>query len=363
MVQFNSVPLVKQVGYTEVNAAFQKDISPLKIDLIYGTFRAEDGSPYLFPVVKKAENMVINDTLTHNYLPTTGLECFSKSASKLLLGDIEKQWKDGTIFGIQCVGGTGALKIGAEFLSRYMKCSTVYFPNPSWEVHGELFLYSGFQNKFQYRYLNRETKSIDFEGFCEDISNAPIDSVVLLHACGHNPTGLDLTKEQWKTIAKIMKERELIPFFDMAYQGIASGDLEEDTWAIRYFYSKGFEFLCAQSFSKMFTMYNERVGNLVVVLKSGCNVESLKVHFKTIIRNFYSNPPNHGARTILKILSNPELFNEWLSSFKTMILRAIEIRKAFRKALEEEGAPGKWNFITEQKGMFIMLHFSSIYIE
>ncbi|KAF0767189.1 aspartate aminotransferase, cytoplasmic-like isoform X1, partial [Aphis craccivora] len=312
MVQFNNVPLVQQVGYIEVNTAFQNDISPLKVDLIYGTFRSEDGSPYLLPVVKKAENMVVNDTSCHNYLSPTGIEGFAKSASKLLLGDIEKQWKDGTIFGVQCVGGTGALKIGAEFLSRHMNCTTVYYPDPSWEMHGTVFSFSGFSNKFEYRYLNKETKLIDFEGFCEDMSNAPIDSVVILHACGHNPTGLDLTKEQWRTISIIMKERKLIPFFDIAYQGMASGDIEEDAWVIRHFYNEGFEFLCAQSFSKMFTMYS--------------------------------------------------LYN-MLSSFTTMVFQAIDIRKAFRKAIEEEGAPGKWNHITDQKGMFILLHLTNSQVE
>ncbi|XP_060842917.1 aspartate aminotransferase, cytoplasmic-like isoform X1 [Rhopalosiphum padi] len=363
MVQFNNVPLVNQVGYIEVNTAFQNDISPLKVDLIYGTFRSEDGSLYMLPVVKKAENMVVNDTSSHNYLSPTGIEGFTKLACKLLLGDIEKQWKDGMIFGVQCVGGTGAIKIGAEFLSRHMNCTTLYYPNPSWEMHGTVFSFSGFQNILQYRYLNRETKLIDFEGFCEDISNAPIDSVIILHACGHNPTGLDLTKEQWKIIAEIMKERQLIPFFDIAYQGMASGDIEEDTWAIRHFHKEGFEFLCAQSFSKMFTMYNERVGNLMVVLKSGHNIDSLKVHFEKIVRSIYSNPPNHGARTVLKILSDPELYDEWSSSFKAMVNRSIEIRKAFRKALEEECAPRKWNHVTDQKGMFIMLHLTNSQVE
>ncbi|KAE9541758.1 hypothetical protein AGLY_003749 [Aphis glycines] len=352
MVQFNDVPVVRQNGYIEVYTAFRNDISPVKVDLVYGTFRMEDGGLYLLPVVKKAENMVVNDTSSHDYLSPIGIEGFKKSTSKLLLGDIEKQWKDGTIFGVQSIGGAGALKIGAEFLSRHMNCKTAYYPDPSYEIHGTVFSFSGFQNMIQYRYLSRETKSIDFEGLCEDISNAPFHSVVLLHACGHNPTGLDLTKEQWRTIAEIMKERKLIPFFDMAYQGMASGDIEEDTWAIRYFYSEGFEFLCAQSFSKMFTMYSP---------------------FERIISSSYSNLPNHGARTVFKILSNPELYDEWLSSFKSMVYRIIEIRKAFRKALEEESAPGKWNHITDQKGMFILLgladsqveylrHFHHIYI-
>ncbi|XP_027851284.2 aspartate aminotransferase, cytoplasmic-like isoform X1 [Aphis gossypii] len=363
MVQFNNVPLVQQGGYIAVNTAFQNDISPLKIDLIYGTFRSEDGSPYLLPVVKKAEQMIVNDISSHNYLSPTGIEGFTKSASKLLLGDIEKQWKDGTIFGVQCIGGTGAIKIGAEFLSRHMNCTTVYYPDPTWEMHGTVFSFSGFSNKFKYRYLNKETKLIDFEGFCEDMSNAPIDSVVILHACGHNPTGLDLTKEQWRTVSEIMKERKLIPFFDIAYQGMASGDIEEDAWAIRHFYNEGFEFLCAQSFSKMFTMYNERVGNLMVVLKSGCNIDSLKIHFEKIIRSLYSSPSNHGARTVFKILSDPELYDEWLSSFTAMIFQAMDLRKAFRKAIEEIGTPGKWNHITDQKGMFILLHLTKSQVE
>ncbi|XP_001943882.1 aspartate aminotransferase, cytoplasmic [Acyrthosiphon pisum] len=363
MVQFSDIPVVGQVGLIEVNTAFQNDVSPLKVDLIYGTFRSEDGSNYLLPVVKRAENMVVNDTLNHNYLSPTGIEGFTKSACRLLLGDIEKLWKDGKVFGVQCMGGTGAIKIGAEFLARHMNCTTVYYPDPSWEMHGTVFSLSGFKNKIQYRYINRETIEIDFEGLCEDISNAPSDSVVILHACGHNPTGLDPSKEQWRTIAEIMKKRKLIPFFDIAYQGMASGDIEEDTWAVRHFHSEGFEFLCAQSFSKMFTVYNERVGNLTIVQKSGHNIESLKVHLERIIRSIYSSPPNHGARAVFQILSNPELYDEWLSSFKAMAARMIELRKDFRKALEEEGAFRKWNHITDQKGMFILLHLTDNQVE
>ncbi|XP_022173895.1 aspartate aminotransferase, cytoplasmic-like isoform X2 [Myzus persicae] len=328
MVQFSNVPVVGRNGYIEVNTAFQDDISPLKVDLIYGR-----------------------------------IEGFTKSASRLLLGDIDQQWKDGKVFGVQSIGGAGALKIGAEFLSRYMNCTTVCYPDPSWELHGTLFSFSGFRNEIQYRYMNKETIDIDFEGLCEDISNASVDSVIILHVCGHNPTGLDLTKEQWKTIAEIMKERKLIPFFDIAYQGMASGDIEEDTWPVRYFHSEGFEFLCAQSFSKMFTLYNERVGNLTIVQKSGHNINSLKVHFERIVRSLYSNPPNHGASTVFKILSNPELYDEWLSSSKAMAVQMIELRKAFRKALEEEDALRKWNHITDQKGMFILLLLTDSQVE
>ncbi|XP_022173896.1 aspartate aminotransferase, cytoplasmic-like [Myzus persicae] len=363
MVQFNNVPVVGRNGYIEADTAFHNDISPVKVDLVFGTFRLEDTSQYLLPVVKRAENMVVNDTSSHDYLSPAGIEGFTKSASRLLLGDIDPLWQEGKIFGVQSIGGAGALKIGAEFLSRHMNCTTVYYPDPSYEIHGTIFAFSGFQNTFEYRYLNRETKAIDFDGLCDDISNASVDSVVLLHACGHNPTGFDLTKEQWRIVAEIMKERKLIPFFDIAYQGMASGDIEEDAWPIRYFHSEGFEFLCAQSFSKTFTMYNERVGNLMVVLKSGFNSDSLKIHFERIVRCLYSNPPNHGAKTVFQILSNPELYEEWSCSFKAMVVRIIEVRKAFRKALEDEGAPGKWNHITDQKGMFILLLLTDCQVE
>uniref|UniRef100_A0A481MQI8 aspartate transaminase n=1 Tax=Nipponaphis monzeni TaxID=196483 RepID=A0A481MQI8_9HEMI len=342
---------------------YDKDVSLKKIDLIIGVYRSEDGDLYLLPVVKKAQQMVLEETLNHNYLSIRGIDEFTKAACTLILGDIEKQWNDETIFGFQCIGGAGALKIGADFLHQFMECTTVYFSDPTWVNHEPTFKSSGFKNIRKYRYFKKESKSLDIEGIWEDLSNAPENSVVILQVCGHNPTCVDPTKEQWKKIAKIIKEQKLIPFFDIAYQGFASGDLIEDAWVIRYFFQEGIDFICAQSFSKIFTMYNERVGNLMFSMKPSSEIDVIKSNVSKIVRCMYSNPPNHGTKTILKILTNSELYNEWSNSFTIMVSRIKTIRIDFRKALEDLGAPGKWNYITDHGGMFILLNFTSNQLE
>ncbi len=187
----------------------------------------------------------------------------------------------------------------------------------------------------------------------EDLNNAPEGAVIILHACAHNPTGVDATKEQWAKIADVMEAKKLFPFFDCAYQGFASGDLDKDAWSVRYFADeRNFEIFCAQSFSKNFGLYNERAGNLTVVLKDASIIPNVKSQFTLLIRANYSNPPAHGSRIVDLVLSDEALFAEWRGNIKTMADRIIAMRAGLRERLEKLGTPGKWNHITDQIGMF-----------
>lgn len=215
-----------------------------------------------------------------------------------------------------------------------------------------MFSAAGFKDIRPYCYWDAEKRGLDLQGFLNDLENAPEFSIFVLHACAHNPTGTDPTPEQWKQIAAVMQRRFLFPFFDSAYQGFASGDLEKDAWAIRYFVSEGFELFCAQSFSKNFGLYNERVGNLTVVGKESDSVLRVLSQMEKIVRITWSNPPAQGARIVAATLSDPELFKEWKGNVKTMADRILTMRSELRARLEALKTPGTWSHITEQIGMF-----------
>uniref|UniRef100_A0A5F9CJY4 Aspartate aminotransferase n=1 Tax=Oryctolagus cuniculus TaxID=9986 RepID=A0A5F9CJY4_RABIT len=264
------------------------------------------------------------------------------------------EWEVG---GVQSLGGTGALRIGAEFLARWYnginnKDTPVYVSSPTWENHNAVFSAAGFKDIRSYHYWDAEKRGLNLQGFLNDLESAPEFSIFVLHACAHNPTGTDPTPEQWKQIASVMKRRFLFPFFDSAYQGFASGDLEKDAWAVRYFVSEGFELFCAQSFSKNFGLYNERVGNLTVVGKEPDCILRVLSQMEKIVRITWSNPPAQGARIVAYTLSTPELFKEWTDNVKTMADRILTMRAELRARLEALKTPGTWNHITEQIGMF-----------
>lgn len=209
-------------------------------------------------MVKKAEAAIVaDDSLNHEYLPVLGTDTVTNAATTLLLGDDSEAIKSQRAFGVQCLSGTGALRVGAEFLVRILNRTTFYYSSPTWENHHKVFVNSGFTEPRTYRYWHQERRGIDFEGMIEDLKNAPEGAVIILHACAHNPTGNDPTQEQWKEIADVCEEKKLFPFFDSAYQGFASGDPNKDAFAVRYFVERGFELFCAQSFAKNFGLYSE----------------------------------------------------------------------------------------------------------
>ena len=238
--------------------------------------------------------------------------------------------------------------------------------NPTWANHHQIFTNVGL-SLGQYPYFSKETKGLDFEGMKKAISEAPNKSVILLHACAHNPTGVDPTPEQWKELATLLKEKDHFPFFDCAYQGFASGDLGRDAMAVQYFIEQGFELVIAQSFAKNFGLYGERAGCFHFAAAPAADASSVASRVKSQLailqRSEISNPPIHGARIASIVLNDSELFAEWEQNLKTMAGRIIEMRKAVRSKLEELGTPGTWNHITEQIGMFSFTGLSEAQVQ
>lgn len=248
------------------------------------------------------------------------------------------------------------MHLGALFLAKfYPGKPTVYFSNPTWANHNQIFSNIGMPIA-TYPYFSKATKGLDFTGMKKAISDAPDRSIILLHACAHNPTGVDLTQEQWKELAVLLKQKSHFPFFDCAYQGFASGDLAQDAWAVRYFVSQGFELCIAQSFAKNFGLYGERAGCFHFVTGPATDatktIARISSQLAILQRSEISNPPAYGARIASTVLNDPALFAEWEENLREMSGRIISMRKALRSKLEELETPGSWNHITDQIGMF-----------
>lgn len=261
---------------------------------------------------------------------------------------------------IQTISGTGALHLGALFLSKFYNPSTsdaktIYASTPTWANHNQIFSNVHLPMK-NYPYFSKETCSLDFDGMISSIQSAPKGSIILLHACAHNPTGVDPTKEQWKKIAEVMKQKSHFPFFDTAYQGFASGSLSQDGWAIQYFVEQGFELVVAQSYAKNFGLYGERAGCFHFVTGPGANaqetVSRIGSQLAILQRSEISNPPAYGARIAAMVLNDKQLFAQWEEDLRTMSGRILDMRKVLRSKLEELGTPGTWHHITDQIGMF-----------
>ncbi|PWN87674.1 hypothetical protein FA10DRAFT_273003 [Acaromyces ingoldii] len=341
------------LGVTE---AFKRDQDPRKINLGVGAYRDENGKPYVLPSVRKAEELILSQKGDKEYLPITGLADFTKNAAKLAYGADSKPLLEDRIAITQSISGTGALRIGGAFLQRhYPHSKTIYLPTPSWGNHTPTFRDSGLEVK-QYRYYNKDTVGLDLEGLLADLRAAPNQSIILLHACAHNPTGVDPTHEQWKQIADVMREKDHFPFFDMAYQGFASGDTDRDAYAVRYFVEQGFQIALSQSFAKNMGLYGERVGAFSLVTADADEKARVDSQIKILVRPLYSNPPVHGARIAGSILADAALNKQWLGEVKGMADRINGMRTQLRGLLVDDlGSKQNWDHITNQIGMFAFL--------
>lgn len=337
------------LGITE---AFKKDSSQQKINLGVGAYRDDKGKPYVLPSVKTAEQKVVQQNLDKEYAGITGVPDFTKAAATLAYGADSVPLKEGRIAITQSISGTGALRIGGAFLQRFFPgAKAIYIPTPSWANHKAVFSDSGLEVK-QYRYYNKDTIGLDFDGMVEDIKKMPKGSMVLLHACAHNPTGVDPTEDQWRAISDAMKEGEHFTFFDMAYQGFASGDTDKDAFALRHFLKEGHQPCLAQSFAKNMGLYGERVGAFSIVCESAEEKARVDSQLKILVRPLYSNPPVHGARIASAILNDPALNKQWLGEVKGMADRIIKMRALLKENLKKQGSKHDWSHITNQIGMF-----------
>lgn len=324
----------------------------MKLNLGVGAYRTEEGKPYVLKVVRETEQRLIND-LSRNkeYLPINGIPKFNQLSAKLILGEDSPAIREKRVCTAQCLSGTGSLRVGAEFLAKHYSQGTIYIPTPTWGNHPKVFGLGGLAVK-SYRYYDPRTRGLDYEGMLEDLRSAPSGVLVLLHACAHNPTGVDPTPEQWEGIRKVIRRKNMMPFFDSAYQGFASGNLDADAFAVRSFVADGGECLVAQSYAKNMGLYGERVGALSIVCRSEVVATHVESQLKLVVRPMYSNPPIHGATIVATILGDRNLFTEWTVELKNMADRIIHMRQLLYEALKARGTAGDWSHIIKQIGMF-----------
>ncbi|XP_049830508.1 aspartate aminotransferase, mitochondrial [Schistocerca gregaria] len=337
------------LGVTE---AYKRDTNPKKINLGVGAYRDDNGKPFVLPSVREAEDKIRAKNMDKEYAPIAGNPEYCKLSILLALGDDSEIVKNGLNATLQGISGTGSLRIGAAFLEKFFPGNKeVYLPTPTWGNHTPIFKHAGLNVK-QYRYYDPKTCGFDFQGALQDIAKIPEKSIILFHACAHNPTGVDPKPEQWKEIANVVKQKKLFPFFDMAYQGFASGDVTRDAFAVRYFVQEGHQIILTQSYAKNMGLYGERAGAFSLIAGSKQEADTTMSQLKILVRPMYSNPPINGARIVTEILSDPTLKAKWLKDVKGMADRIISVRAQLRDNLKKEGSTRDWSHITDQIGMF-----------
>jgi aromatic-amino-acid transaminase len=335
------------LGITE---AFNADQNPNKVNLGVGVYYDDNGKVPLLECVRKAEAQLMEKATPRTYLPIEGLAAYDKAVQELVFGADSAVIQEKRAITAQAIGGTGALKLGADFLKRFSPNAQVWISDPSWENHRALFESAGFTVN-NYPYYDAATRGVNFDGMLKALKEMPVGSVVVLHACCHNPTGADLTESQWTDVIKVVTERGLVPFLDMAYQGFGDG-IAEDGKVVRRFADAGGPLFVSNSFSKSFSLYGERVGALSIVAASAEEASRVLSQLKRVVRTNYSNPPIHGSQVVATVLSTPELRKMWEDELAGMRVRIREMRQALVQKLNDK-APGQdFDFVIKQRGMF-----------
>ncbi|HEX4336405.1 MAG TPA: amino acid aminotransferase [Polyangiaceae bacterium] len=335
------------LGLTE---AFQADTRPTKVNLGVGVYQDETGKVPVLSVVREAEKRWYEREDSKSYLPIDGVVAYRKEVQTLLFGKDSPLVQAGRVVTAQALGGTGALKLGADFLRRFLPEANVYISRPSWENHRALFESAGFDVK-EYPYYAASSHGIDFAGMKTLLGGLRPNSIVLLHAACHNPTGVDLNAAQWDEVVQVCRERSLVPFVDFAYQGFGEG-IEEDAVAVRAFVKANIPFLVASSFSKSFSLYRERVGAISFVTADADETKRVTSQLKRTIRTNYSNPSSHGAQTVALVLAEPDLRSTWEKELGAMRERIRQMRTLFVQRLAAKGIDRDFSFIERQRGMF-----------
>lgn len=350
---FAEVPTAPPDPILSLTQLFRSDPHPQKVNLGVGAYRTSDGNPYILPVVRAVELQIASDPSTnHEYLPQDGLSTFCRLSAELILGRDSRALHEDRVVTVQALSGTGALRIGFTFIRLFLGHRQVYVPRQTWSNHRNVVPQSGLADVKDYTYLDLASGSVDAEGLLQDIGRMERGSVMLLHGCAHNPTGADPSRALWRAILAAVKERGVVPFFDNAYQGFASGNLATDAWATRLFVDAGIDCFVAQSYAKNMGLYGERVGALNVICAEGGKIDAIRSQLKAIVRAMYSSPPLHGARVAARILGDEGLFQEWEAELVKMSGRIKEMRVGLRDELVRIEAPGNWEHIMSQIGMF-----------
>jgi aromatic-amino-acid transaminase len=347
---FAALPLAPRDPILGMTETFNADPRTDKINLGVGVYYTDEGKLPLLKAVEKAEEARVAKHPARGYLPIDGIALYNKAVQGLLLGDDSALIAAGRIATVQAIGGTGALKVGADLLKRFYPDSHVWISDPSWENHRALFESAGFTVN-NYAYYDAVTRGVDFPAMLATLQALPANAIVVLHACCHNPTGVDLDKGQWQQVVNVVKSRHLIPFLDMAYQGFAEGT-QADAFALRLFANEGISLLVSSSFSKSFSMYGERIGALSVVCKDKDETTRVLSQLKRVVRTNYSNPPTHGAAIVEAILASAELRALWEEELGQMRERIRAMRLGLVTRLKELGVKQDFDFVVQQRGMF-----------
>jgi aromatic-amino-acid transaminase len=351
---FSAVEMAPRDPILGLNEQFAADTNPKKVNLGVGVYFDDNGKLPLLACVQAAEKAMMDKPTARNYLPIDGIAAYDAAVKNLVFGADSESVKSGRVATIQGIGGTGGLKIGADFLKKLEPNSKVMISDPSWENHRGIFTNAGFTVE-SYRYFaasaNGGKGGVDFAGMLADLAAAPAGTIIVLHACCHNPTGYDITAAQWDQVIATVKAKNLVPFLDMAYQGFGNG-IQEDGAVIGKFVAAGLDFFVSTSFSKSFSLYGERVGALSVLCKSKEETARVLSQLKIVIRTNYSNPPTHGGAVVAAVLDNPELRALWEKELTEMRVRIKAMRQKLVDGLKAAGVKQDMSFITSQIGMF-----------
>ncbi|MBM2886609.1 aspartate/tyrosine/aromatic aminotransferase [Chromobacterium phragmitis] len=358
---FAGVELAPRDPILGLNEAFNADTRGTKVNLGVGVYSNDDGKIPLLAAVQAAEKARLEALPARGYQPIEGSAAYDVAVQKLLFGADSELLSAGRVVTAQALGGTGALKIGADFLKRLNPAAKVYISDPSWENHRALFESAGFEVE-NYPYYEAATRGVDFAAMKGRLASLAAGSVIVLHACCHNPTGADLSAAQWEEVVSVCRERGLVPFLDMAYQGFADG-IDADALAVRLFAMSGLQFFIASSFSKSFSLYGERVGALSIVTSGKDESSRVLSQLKRVIRTNYSNPPIHGAAIVAAVLSSPELRRQWEEELAGMRDRIRAMRLALLEAIKAHGVAADFSFITAQRGMFSYTGLTAAQVE
>jgi aromatic-amino-acid transaminase len=350
MSLFSAVELAPRDPILGLNEAFNADTRTTKVNLGVGVYFNEEGKIPLLRAVRDAEKARIEAALPRGYLPIEGIAAYDAAVQKLLLGNDSPLIAAGRVVTAQALGGTGALKIGADFLKRVNPAAKVAISDPSWENHRALFESAGFE-VVSYPYYDAQTQGVNFEGMLAALNSYAAGTVVVLHACCHNPTGVDLTAAQWQQIVEVVKVRELVPFLDIAYQGFGD-NIESDAAAVRLFALAELNVFISSSFSKSFSLYGERIGALSIITGSQEEASRVLSQLKRVIRTNYSNPPTHGGSVVAAVLGSPELRATWESELGEMRDRIRAMRNGLVERLKASGVDRDFSFVNAQRGMF-----------
>ena len=335
------------LGITE---AFVADKNAHKVNLGVGIYYDDSGKVPLLQCVKKAEARMLDQGLPRNYLPIDGLAVYDKAVQELVFGADNPVITEKRAITVQALGGTGALKLGADFLKRLRPQAQIWISNPSWENHRALFEAAGFAVN-TYRYYDPATRGVDFAGMLADLKAMPSGDIALLHACCHNPTGADLTTAQWDQVIEVVNANGLVAFLDMAYQGFGDG-IEEDGAVVRRFTEAGGPLFVSNSFSKSISLYGERVGALSIVATDTAEAARVLSQMKRVVRTNYSSPPMHPGQVVAMTLTDPELRQTWEAELAGMRVRIKEMRKLFVEKLKQKAPGHDFDFVIKQRGMF-----------